>query len=276
MRIKLRMLLPLGLLSMAVAVPLGASTATAEHQQLSDAPLIHSGLVQTYKQCGAALPQGAGTPDTTRDATAPFPGVPACRHDAPTAGQNAGPNAFEARDGTTSKSDPIAQGEVTILVRTNDPSTVADDTDVVLEAIKKDVQCAHPGAASCQHGAVADPIDYNPSATGQDGTVLATIRITDANCNGQVGPHCTTVDLPFTVPLFCNDTPTQTTIGSTCHVQTTANAVLGGLGQPAITEGHHGNVMVFRITVRDNGPDGVSQLGNPDDTLWEQQGIWIP
>jgi hypothetical protein len=99
----------------------------------------------------------------------------------------------------------------------------------------------------------------------------AALRITDKNnAPNPGGPGPGTVsdtDFPFTVPCAATTDPT---IGSTCSVSTSANAVVPNsvvTGQRAIWE-------LGQVKVYDGGVGGVA--GSADATLFMDQGIFTP
>jgi hypothetical protein len=100
-------------------------------------------------------------------------------------------------------------------------------------------------------------------------------RITDDwSCAGSGcgGPHdqpATTTDLDFSVPVDCDGTSAPS-IGSTCQVDTSANAVAPG----AVKVNGDAVVQTFRTRLVDSGPNGI--LDDSDDRLFAQQGIYIP
>jgi 6-phosphogluconolactonase len=99
----------------------------------------------------------------------------------------------------------------------------------------------------------------------------AALRITDQNNTPNPGPGPGTVSdthFPFAFP--CTAT-SDTTVGSTCSVSTSANAVVPNSvvgGQRAIWQ--LGQVQVF-----DGGADGVASTTG-DNTLYMDQGIFVP
>jgi len=267
MRIKM-LLLSLGLLSVTAA--LGAGTAQAGHQILNHADILHGGLVNVYAQSG---PAALGVPCVSNTTHNPPLGAPA--GDIGTTG--CGPVAgAQMSMGTDVKADPLAAGEFTILVLTDNTQTPAYDPDVALEATIKDVNCK-PAASLLGCGNTPPPnkstsVDYNPQATQSDGTFVALIRITDNNCVS--GNHCTVFDLPFDAPLFCEATPTRPDVGSDCRVQTTANSVVPGVVPNTQVQS---NIQVFRVRGCDNGTNGVTETPRctGDDRLVLQQGLWL-
>ncbi len=80
----------------------------------------------------------------------------------------------------------------------------------------------------------------------------------------------TAQDTPFRVTVPCAATA-STTIGSTCSVNTTADAVLGS---GAIKEGRRSIWQLGQVRVYDGGPDGVAST--QDNTLFAVQGVFAP
>ena len=77
------------------------------------------------------------------------------------------------------------------------------------------------------------------------------------------------MDLPFPIPLDCLPTPDPSQ-GSTCGVNTTANALIAGV----VKNGKAAVWQLGQIELRDSGPDGVR--GNSDDELFATQGVFLP
>jgi hypothetical protein len=88
-------------------------------------------------------------------------------------------------------------------------------------------------------------------------------------CSGTTSCPGTVVDFPFRFPVGC--TPTNDpTIGSTCAVHTSANAVIPGIVQDRKRASWQlGDVEIF-----DGGADG--DPATPDNTLFEVQGVFLP
>jgi hypothetical protein len=61
-----------------------------------------------------------------------------------------------------------------------------------------------------------------------------------------------------------------TVAGSTCGVNTTANALAPGV----VTSGDTAVWQIGQVELRDSGPDGVR--GNADDELFATQGVFLP
>ena len=75
----------------------------------------------------------------------------------------------------------------------------------------------------------------------------------------------------MTVP--CGATPTPTTIGSTCEITTTADAVYGD--PSTVKEGTRAIWQLGQVEVYDGGADGDvdTPTGN---TLFATQGVFVP
>jgi hypothetical protein len=117
------------------------------------------------------------------------------------------------------------------------------------------------------------------SPTGPDfvGKIAAriTVRITDLFSTD--GP-ATVVDLPFYVPANCSAT-VDTTIGSTCSAQTSANGLLPG----AARAGNRAVIEFGQVRVRDAGPNGSGYgtgcpptCGDGDEQDFLRQGVFAP
>jgi len=117
--------------------------------------------------------------------------------------------------------------------------------------------------------------DYNPNASGPDMGMDSRFRMSDMNscsgllCSGPYTSGATATDISFPVAVDCVGT-SDPGIGSTCNVATSADAVNPSMVRVA----KHTVVSLFRIIVRDAGPDGVR--GNSDDKQFEQQGFFVP
>jgi WD40-like Beta Propeller Repeat len=107
------------------------------------------------------------------------------------------------------------------------------------------------------------------------------VRITDYdNTGSRVGPG-TVVDLnyansPFHVKLPCTMTPSDPTIGSTCSVQTSVNALTPPQPNgPFISPGKRALWQLDRLAVYDGGRDGVPDTYG-DNTPVAVQGVFVP
>jgi hypothetical protein len=149
------------------------------------------------------------------------------------------------------------QGSAQLTVVPDDSSTAANEGDLSFAGSLTDVR------AGDERGA-----DYDPSPGGPDLTIVGRWRVTDL-ANGPSQSAATAVDVDFPVPVDCSPTSAPS-VGSSCSFNTTANAVSPG----SVSAGQRAIVQLFRVRANDSGPDGV--LGNADDKLFEQQGIFSP
>ena len=153
-----------------------------------------------------------------------------------------------------------SQGSVKAEVITGNPATEADEADVGLTVSISDVR-NHPSGT-----------DY----TGRV-AVLANLQITD-NANSDERPEPGTVQTtPFQFAVQCAAT-VDTTIGGTCSLATTYDALLPG----AVQERMRAVWELGQITVRDAGPNGTGfascppTCGDGDETTFMRQGVFIP
>ena len=144
-------------------------------------------------------------------------------------------------------------GFVRVNTLVGSPSTPADEADFRIVTSVTDVRRR------------ADHEDY----TGEVQVAL-TVRRTDRAGSGTGDEAQTTQDFPFRVTVPCAVTG-ATTIGATCALTTSADAVTPG----AVPEGKRSIWALDRVRVNDGGPDGdADTLG--DNTLFATQGIFIP
>jgi hypothetical protein len=143
-------------------------------------------------------------------------------------------------------------GQRTIV---GNPSTPADEADVKLTASISDVR-------------QKDLSDYAGELQMQ-----TTRRITDKDNtpapNGGTGA-ATVQDLPFAATLPCATT-TDTTIGSLCSIETTADALVPG----SVKEGRRSIWELSQGLVYDGGSDGDADTST-DNTLFMDEGIFVP
>jgi hypothetical protein len=145
-----------------------------------------------------------------------------------------------------------AYGKMSFSVDAGNPSTPADEADVLLHMEMSDVR----------RQTTLD--DY----AGQL-TVSADVKITDRQ-NGSVAVDpATVVALPFEFVTSCATTA-DTGIGSACVTDTSADAVIPGV----IKEGFRSAWEVGQVKVYDGGSDGVANTAG--NTLFLVQGIFVP
>jgi subtilisin len=134
--------------------------------------------------------------------------------------------------------------------------------------------CAESGtsASACIAGTDLTEVGVIPGATvGGTGTAFQGrgIRITDTYNEPGGDRAGTVVDLGFPIPIDCLATA-STSLGSSCGVNTSANALAPGVVRP----GHKAVWQLGEIQVLDSGPDGTR--GNADDERVAVQGIFLP
>ena len=183
-------------------------------------------------------------------------------HGAPLASPSCNPPVQESSYLTVGTPDANGQpvngvDSVTFVVVNGDSSTAQNEADVRITASLTDVRKK------------SDLSDY----TGEL-QLNPTLRITDKYNGPGASPEPfsdpgTTSDLSFPVTIPCAATG-PTTIGSSCSVATTANAVLAG----AVGESRRTIWELDRIQVFDGGVDEVASTG--DNTLFETQAVFVP
>ena len=144
-------------------------------------------------------------------------------------------------------------GFVRLSVKAGDLGTPADEADVVMIARVTDVRNA------------SDLSDY----TGEL-EVRGSVRITDKLNSTSLTEPGTVEDATFPVTVPCVATA-STTIGATCSVTTSYDAVVPG----AITEGKHTIWELDQVLVNDGGPDGDADTSD-DNAVFLRQGIFVP
>ena len=133
-----------------------------------------------------------------------------------------------------------------------DPNTTPDEADVRIELSITDVR------------KLSDLSDYTGELDAEPG-----IRLTDS-LNGPQQTESGTVSdfsLGFAVP--CAGT-SSSTVGSTCSVTTTADALKSGM----VKERARTVWALGKVFVDDGGPDGVAST--PGNTHFAAQGIYVP
>jgi hypothetical protein len=128
---------------------------------------------------------------------------------------------------------------------------------------------------------VASVTDVKKRSDGTDyvGPVLLTskLRVTDKS-NGVAGEPATVQDAEFQVPVNCIST-IDNTIGSTCSVNTTADALVPGY----ILETRRTIFALESVTMKDAGPNGTGYgagcpqtCGDGDEAVFLRQGVFTP
>jgi hypothetical protein len=192
-------------------------------------------------------------------------GTPNSIHGAPLAFPSCGP-PVQASNFLTAGT-PDANGAAANL--TGFVSLSAGVSDVFIGTNPTDVRCLSSLPVSlCPSANAADGPDYAGEVQLEIG-----MRITDHNNSPQV--TATTNDFIFPVKVPCATT-TSTTIGSTCSISTSMNAVVPGSAVAGKRTTHEipqrsnpGGIQIY-----DGGPNGMA--GDPNATLFLEPGIFLP
>jgi Tol biopolymer transport system component len=143
-------------------------------------------------------------------------------------------------------------GQRTIV---GNPSTPADEADVKLTASLSDVRqkdlSDYPGELQIQTTRRMTDKDNTPAPNG--GTGAATVR-----------------DLRFSATVPCGTT-SDTTIGSLCSLDTTADTLVPG----SVKEGMRSIWELSQVLLYDGGSDGQASTTS-DNTLFMDEGIFVP
>jgi hypothetical protein len=123
-------------------------------------------------------------------------------------------------------------------------------------------------------------IRNNPSGTDYVGRVLLshTLQIVDTNNAVENPEPGTVVSIPYSYPVDCVATPSDLTTGSTCTLNTTADAIIPN----TVSENKRTIWEIGQITVKDAGPNGTGYAacpptcGDGDETVFLRQGIFSP
>ena len=144
------------------------------------------------------------------------------------------------------------QGSLNVLAIPGNTGTTADEADARFTISMTDVRRTTAGL---------------PDYTGQL-QLETSIRVTDKN-NGpsEVG---TMQDTPFRVTVPCVATG-DTTVGSTCSVNTTADAVVGA---GTIQEGKRSSWQLGQVRLNDGGADGLAST--TPNSPFMVQGVMVP
>jgi low-density lipoprotein receptor class B len=144
-------------------------------------------------------------------------------------------------------------GSVTFRALNGDPATPADEADLKLIAKVTDVRLK------------AGLGDYTGELQAN-----ARLRITDRASGPGVNEPATVQDFIFRFTVPCQTT-LSTTIGSTCAVTTTADAIAPG----TVREKARTIWQLAQIELFDGGPDGLASTAS-GNTLFETQGVFVP
>jgi subtilisin len=134
--------------------------------------------------------------------------------------------------------------------------------------------CAQSGTSTsdCIAGSDLTEVALIPGATiGGAGTAFQGRGVRISDSYNAPGPDRagTVADIGFPIPIDCLAT-SDTSLGSSCGVNTSANALAPGV----VRSGAKAVWQIGEIEVLDSGPDGVR--GNSDDEPLAVQGIYLP
>jgi hypothetical protein len=143
-------------------------------------------------------------------------------------------------------------GVVVLSAIIGDPATPADEADVRLRVVARDV---------LERAGLAD----------YAGELQASfdLRLTDQLNGATRAESATTQDAPFAFAVPCTATPTAPA-GGDCAVTTSADAVAPG----AVVEGKRAIWATGPLRLFDGGPDGVASTS--PNTLFATQGVFAP
>jgi Tol biopolymer transport system component len=164
---------------------------------------------------------------------------------------------------------PVPAGAIGSVTNTT-PITVATTADHDLTT-GAHVQISGVFGASCANGAwTVTVISYNQftldGSTACGNGIGGTWQSTDA----PVPDQGTVADFPYSFPIPCVTT-SSTSVGSTCSVSTTANAMEPG----TVAEGERTIWQLDYVKAYDGGSDGSASTQS-DNTLFLDQGLFIP
>jgi len=216
------------------------ASATAGYARPKSATPIRVALVMAYEQCTApnrihgppALGGGASDPSC-------HPPVPASDH-------------LTVGTPDSNGQAPKSIGAANLRAIAGDPGTSADEADVGLRVSILDVRRR------------SDLGDY-----GGELAIGASVRITDKYSGTFPADSGTVSDIPFPFLVPCTTTA-DSTVGSTCAVDTTVEALVPG----AIKEKARAIWALGQIEVRDGGADGDAET--EPNTPFARQGVFIP
>ena len=144
-------------------------------------------------------------------------------------------------------------GSVRMDVVAGDPATPADEADNLLAVSVKDVRKK------------SDLSDY-----GGQLRAAVSLQITDRYNGASLTDSGTASNITFAFSVPCQVT-SDTAIGSTCSIRTTADA----LGAGTVREGKRAIWELGQVRVFDGGADGIGSTA-ADNTLFMVEGIFVP
>ncbi len=227
----------------AVGAALFASQiSSASHVRPKGASPFRASMVPAFKSCTA--------PNTTHGAPLAFPSC-----NPPVQASNF------LTIGTPDNNGAGAQSIGSVLL--NVIPTAPEDVQITSSGT--DIRCFPATSATvCNSANAADGPDYSGQLQGN-----ATIRISDHYNGPSLNQAATVTDIPFPVNGTCANTA-STSIGGSCSVNTTANAVVPG----SVKNTQRAVVEISQLQIFDGGSTGTA--GAADATLFSVQGIFIP
>ena len=248
MALKARTLVPLALAATALTMLVVAEFASATHPRPKGASPLRASMVPAYEACTS--------PNRTHGPPLAFP---SCNPPV----QKSASLTIGSPDANGAAANSVGFIRIAVVPGVPGPP---DDSDVKLEANATDIRCK-AGVAACGSANAADGADYTGELEGN-----AQIRISDhfnAVAPGGGTEAATVTDIPFPVITTCAATA-STSIGSSCPILTSANAVVPG----AVKDTKRAIVEISQLQVTDGGTDGV--VATAPNTLFSVQGIFIP
>jgi hypothetical protein len=146
-----------------------------------------------------------------------------------------------------------SMGTVLYRVVADDPNTPANEADVKVDTSITDVR--HQGTLA----------DY----TGEL-RVEQLVQITDHQNGPAQNEPGTVQPTPYGFTVPCAST-SSTTVGSTCSLASTFNAILPG----SVVDGNRAIWELADVRMFDGGPDAQASTTG-DNTLFERQGVFVP
>jgi hypothetical protein len=247
---------------------LATATAFGTHPRPRGATPLKASLAVAYRQCDDSFPNGGG-PNRQHGGSLNVLSCnpPLQRSNWVTVGTG------DAWPGTT----PNLVGSIRFDVKASSPE------NVIIRASVTDVRCDDSTACGAENGA-PDPRASLSDYTGGL-TAVTVVRSTDhynkpipgsATASSTSFPienandPATLQDLVQPIPMTCAETPTDTTIGSTCTFDTTMSATM-----LAVPDGKRQNLELRTIEVQDGGLDGDPST-NDGQQVFLTQGLFVP
>jgi hypothetical protein len=240
----------------SVLAVLNVQFAGATHPRPKSATPLYVSIVPAYKQCTAS--------NRTHGPPLAFP---SCNPPVPTSSY-------------LTVGTPDAGGGPANSVASLKMKVISSPPDFLMTLNAADIRCRPAGPpGACSAANASGGPDYSGEIYFQ-----VALRITDHwSSRVQPPPPDDPYDQPGTgeagflpPPIASCASTASTSIGSTCSVSTTGNAIAPGFS-PAV--GTKRFLMeVGQVQVFDGGPDGVAFFGSPpgSDTLFGVQGIFVP